>query len=52
VNIYFSLQIDPRGHFTKIRCAAIVTLDKMIKLFKRKKPFVEFAEFLANYPVW
>ena len=52
VQMYFTLHIDPRGHFTRLRCAAIVTLDKMVKLFHCKKPFVEIAELLSNYPVW
>jgi len=52
VEIAFTLLIDPRGHFTRARCACIQVLDKMIKLFHSKKPFVEFAEFFANYPTW
>ena len=52
--------IDPRGHFTMARCAGIIVLDKIIKFARRFnknyrlqcKPWVEFAEFLANYPVW
>lgn len=52
ITIYFTLKIDPRGHFTPLRCAAIVTLDKLIKLCRTKKPFVEIAEFISNYPTW
>jgi hypothetical protein len=52
VTLNYTLEIDPRGHFTNLRYAAIIILDKMIKLFRWKKPFVEFAEFLSNYPTW
>ena len=52
VMLNFTLLIDPRGHFTAWRCATIITLDKMIRMFKRKRPFVEIAEFFANYPTW
>jgi hypothetical protein len=52
VTMYFTLEIDPRGHFVKARCAAIILIDKLIKLLHMKKPFVEIAEFLANYPTW
>jgi len=52
--------IDPRGHFTMIRCAAIIVMDKLIALSRRVnrhprhmcRPWIEIAEFLANYPVW
>lgn len=48
-----TLKIDPRGHFTMLRCSAIVTLDKIMLHFRRsKKPLMEFCEFLANYPTW
>ena len=52
--------IDPRGHFTRLRCAAIQVLDSIIKFARRVnknkrrqcQPWVEFAEFFANFPVW
>lgn len=44
--------VDPRGVFYSLRMAAIKVCDGLIKMFKRNKPFVEFAEFLANYPLW
>jgi hypothetical protein len=47
-----TLRIDPRGHFTSLRIAAIIVLDKTMKLTKQYKPFVEWAELLANYPNW
>jgi len=56
------LQIDPRGHFTLLRCSAIMVFDRLLKkvlgwkFLKRfrqlRKPWVEFAEFCANYPTW
>jgi hypothetical protein len=46
------LRIDPRGHFTPARIAAIIVLDKIMKHTKQYKPFVECAELLANYPKW
>jgi hypothetical protein len=44
--------IDPRGHFTRLRCAIIQVLDSLMGLVKRTKPLIEFAEFLANFPTW
>lgn len=51
--MWFYLKIDPRGHFTLLRCSAIVALDKIMKRFRwTEKPLMEFCELLANYPVW
>lgn len=48
------LMIDPAGHFTALRCAAIVALDKlMFKLnIRGSHLFANVCEFLANYPIW
>lgn len=50
VTTYSTLKIDPRGHFTALRCAVIIALDKIMKQFHIGKPLVEICEFLANYP--
>jgi hypothetical protein len=47
---HWTLRIDPRGYFTKLRCAAIIVLDKIMLKFSLGKPFVELCEFLSNYP--
>lgn len=48
-----AVKIDPRGHFTMLRCASIVLMDKVMKRFRwTRKPLMEFAEFLANYPTF
>lgn len=57
-----TLLIDPRGHFTRLRCAAILTLDKLLKRIRKwfpepffrngRKPLIEICEFLASYPSW
>lgn len=58
VRRHYHVLIDPRGHFTRFRCAAIQVLDNLLGLtrwkqfFGNNKPLVEFAEFLANYPTW
>lgn len=49
---FMSVRIDPRGHFTALRYAAIVVLDQIMKRFGIDKPLVEFCEFLADYPTW
>ena len=50
---WFTYHIDPRGHFTSFRCAAIVALDKIMAKIKRVRyPFREFCEFFAHYPTW
>jgi hypothetical protein len=50
---WFTYHIDPRGHFTSFRCAAIVALDKIMAKIKRVRyPFREFCELLAHYPTW
>lgn len=59
----WTLKIDPRGHFTRLRCCAIIVIDKMLKYIRRKdpaaktgylrssyRPWVEVCEFLCNYP--
>ena len=50
--IYPTVKIDPRGHFTSLRCATIIVLDEIMKALGVGKPLVEFCEFLANYPTW
>lgn len=45
-----TLTIDPRGRFTRWRCAAIIVLDKIMLKTKVHKPLLEFCELLANYP--
>jgi hypothetical protein len=47
---YKTLLIDPRGHFLMYRISAIMVLDKIMLYTKHYKPFVEYAELLANYP--
>lgn len=47
---YSNVLIDPRGRFLKLRIAAILTIDKLMKLTGIGKPLVEACEFLANYP--
>ena len=48
-----NIMIDPRGHFLGLRCATIITFTKIIGVCRRlEKPFLEFAEFFANYPTW
>ena len=62
---YLTCWIDPRGHFTQLRCCAIIVLDKIMKLFAKDdvkqfhvkkgwlwKPLAELCELLANYPTW
>lgn len=49
---YPKLKIDPRGHFTSLRCAIIIVLDEVMKATHVGKPLVEFCEFFANYPTW
>ena len=44
--------VDPRGHFVGLRLGAIRVLDKIMGLLKKRKPLLEFCEFLANYPLW
>lgn len=62
VHYDFTLYIDPRGLFTKLRCAAIIVIDKFMVKFGTyqktdrgfshgmRRPFAEFCEFLASYP--
>lgn len=53
VTMWHTIEIDPRGHFTMLRCAIIVALDKIMNRFRRtEKPLMEFCEFFANYPIW
>ena len=43
--------IDPRGKFTAWRCAAIIVLDRIMKVcLYLEKPLAEFCELLANFP--
>ncbi len=46
------VNVDPRGNFTHLRLAAIITLDKFMLTLHVGKPLIEACEFLANYPVW
>ena len=52
VTRYCHVLIDPRGHFTRLRCAFIQVMDSLMGIVKQTKPLIEFAEFAANYPVW
>jgi hypothetical protein len=52
-DMWHIIKIDPRGHFTMLRCAAIIVLGKIMgKLRRLEKPLMEFCELLANYPTW
>ena len=48
------LQIDPRGHFTMLRCATIKVIDKiqMRNRYLRDLCLLRFCEFFASYPSW
>ena len=51
VRVPVVLHIDPRGHFTGLRCAAIIWLDRLALRSKLLIPRVaNLCEFLANYP--
>jgi len=51
--VWETVKVDPRGHFTMLRCSFIICLVKIIGRFRRaKKPLQEFCEILANYPTW
>lgn len=46
-----TLKIDPRGHFTMLRCACIVWLDRVALKFRLMRERVaNLCELLANYP--
>ena len=48
-----TIKVDPRGHFTMLRCAFIICLVKIIARFRRTaKPLQEFCELAANYPTF
>lgn len=50
---WHTYNIDPRGHFTSLRCAIIVGLNKiMAKIKLVRYPLREVCEFFANYPIW
>jgi hypothetical protein len=50
---WHKILIDPRGHCTMLRCAAIMTLDKIVRRWRwTAKPLMEFCEFLANYTLF
>jgi len=52
INKLETVKIDPRGRFTGFRCASIIVFDYIMKMLPRlEKPFAEFSELLANYPV-
>jgi hypothetical protein len=49
-----TLLIDPRGHFTQLRCSAIMFVDRLmvkLKLWGNHRA-ANICEFLANYPTW
>lgn len=53
VTTYKTLKIDPRGHFTGLRCATIIVLDLvMTALHIHVKPLVELCEFMSCYPTF
>jgi hypothetical protein len=53
VTTYHTCTIDPRGHFTTLRCHTIMALDKLImKPLRLWIPIAEICEILANYPTW
>ena len=48
-----TLKIDPRGHFTMLRCSFILCLVKVMARCRHLgKPLMQFCEFAANYPTW
>lgn len=49
-----TLKIDPRGHFTMLRCSAIVALDKLAYKLKLRNNhrLANICEFIACYPTW
>lgn len=49
---YFTVKIDPRGHFTGVRCAIIIVLDNIMKASGIRKPLAELCELFACYPTW
>lgn len=50
---FWIVEIDPRGHFTMLRCAAIKVFDSILeRLPKLEKPLVEFCMFLSCYPTF
>lgn len=50
LQVWDTVRIDPRGFFTKIRCAAIIVLDRVMETVGYRKPLAQICEFLANYP--
>lgn len=48
------LMIDPRGHFTMLRCATIIVIDKIQKRSPRLRDLglMRVCEFFASYPSW
>jgi len=56
ITTYKHIWIDPRGHFTALRCATIIIMDRMMKMWNNlvhtTKPFAELCELLASYPTW
>lgn len=55
---WWTVEIDPRGHFTRLRCAAIMVCDKILtrihaRTFVRlEKPWVEVCMFVSSYPTF
>ena len=45
------LKIDPRGHFTFIRCCSIIVFDRIMSKFGfTQARLANLCELLANYP--
>jgi hypothetical protein len=53
VNLPRFLMIDPAGHFTKLRCFAIVAFDRLAAKLGliNSHLLANVCEFLANYPI-
>lgn len=50
---WWTVKIDPRGHFTMLRCATIIVFDKILKVAPLlEKPLVEFCIFLGCHPTF
>ena len=50
---WWTVNIDPRGHFTHLRCAVIMVCDKILKRVHRlEKPLIEVCMFLSSYPTF
>jgi hypothetical protein len=53
---FCGVKIDPRGHYTSLRCAAIIVLDclsgwlNLYRMGGEGRPLSELCELMANYP--